>query len=54
MAEKKKESEFKVSDRRLFTADGELRSSVDEEPEEQAEQSAQAGNRAAAAAQANP
>ena len=31
MAEKKKDSEFKVSDRRLFTADGELRSSAEEE-----------------------
>jgi len=31
MSEKRKESEFKVSDRRLFTADGELRSSVEEE-----------------------
>ena len=29
MAEKKKDSEFKVSDRRLFTADGELRPSSD-------------------------
>ena len=34
MAEKKKESEFKVSDRRLFTADGELRP-VEEEREEE-------------------
>ena len=34
MAEKKKESEFKVSDRRLFTADGELRA-VEEEREEE-------------------
>jgi hypothetical protein len=33
MTDKKKDSEFKVSDKRLFTADGELRSSVlDEEP----------------------
>lgn len=38
MTEKKKDSEFKVSDRRLFTADGELRSSVlDEEPVQQSE-----------------
>ncbi len=35
MADKKKDSEFKVSDRRLFTADGELRSSVvEKEPAE--------------------
>ncbi len=34
MADKKKDSEFKVSDRRLFTADGELRSSVDDEAAE--------------------
>lgn len=34
MADKKKDSEFKVSDRRLFTADGELRSSVEDQPEE--------------------
>ena len=33
MAEKKKDSEFKVSDRRLFTADGELRSIAEEEEE---------------------
>jgi hypothetical protein len=33
MTDKKKDSEFKVSDKRLFTADGELRSSVlDEDP----------------------
>jgi Domain of unknown function (DUF1844) len=38
MTEKKKDSEFKVSDRRLFTSDGELRSSaVDEETVEQSE-----------------
>lgn len=38
MTEKKKDSEFKVSDRRLFTADGELRSSVlDEETVEQSQ-----------------
>jgi hypothetical protein len=30
MAEKKKDGEFKVSDRRLFTSDGELRSVADE------------------------
>jgi len=30
MAEKRKDSEFKVSDRRLFTADGELRSTTDD------------------------
>jgi len=36
MADKRKESEFKVSDRRLFTSEGELRSSdVDEAPVEQ-------------------
>ena len=35
MAEKRKETEFKVSDRRLFTADGELRSTVEEETSEQ-------------------
>jgi len=33
MADKKRDSDFKVSDRRLFTADGELRSSTDEESE---------------------
>jgi hypothetical protein len=32
MAEKRNES-FKVTDRRLFTADGELRKDVPEEPE---------------------
>ena len=38
MTEKKKDSEFKVSDRRLFTADGEPRSSVlDEEPAQHTE-----------------
>ena len=35
MADKKKESEFKVSDRRLFTADGELRPSSEGQPDEQ-------------------
>ncbi len=35
MAEKKKDSEFKVSDRRLFTADGELRPSSDGQSDEQ-------------------
>jgi len=30
MADKKKDSDFKVSDRRLFTAEGELRSSVED------------------------
>jgi Domain of unknown function (DUF1844) len=34
MADKRKDSEFKVSDRRLFTADGELRSSVEDTAEE--------------------
>lgn len=33
MAEKRKESSFTVTDRRLFTEDGELRSDVREEPE---------------------
>jgi len=33
MAEKKQESSFKVTDRRLFTADGELRSDLAEEVE---------------------
>src|SRR5438477_3735725 len=33
MADKKQESSFKVTDRRLFTADGELRSDVAEEVE---------------------
>jgi hypothetical protein len=38
MTDKKKESDFKVSDRRLFTADGELRSSEhDEETVERSE-----------------
>ena len=36
MAEKKQESTFKVTDRRLFTADGELRSDVAEEVEPKA------------------
>jgi hypothetical protein len=36
MAEKRQDSELKVTDRRLFTADGELRSTVDEEEAEQA------------------
>jgi hypothetical protein len=34
MADKKKDSDFKVSDRRLFTAEGELRSSVEDEAAE--------------------
>ncbi len=34
MADKRKEAEFKVSDRRLFTADGELRPSAEEQAEE--------------------
>lgn len=46
MADKKKESDFKVSDRRLFTADGELRSI----PEEQSEQPEQKQSHAAASA----
>ena len=33
MAEKKQESGFTVTDRRLFTEDGELRQDVREEPE---------------------
>ncbi|MFZ3342003.1 MAG: DUF1844 domain-containing protein [Terriglobales bacterium] len=37
MAEKKKDSEFKVSDRRLFTADGELRPSSDGQSDEQSD-----------------
>ncbi|MFZ0480941.1 MAG: DUF1844 domain-containing protein [Terriglobales bacterium] len=41
MADKKKDSEFKVSDRRLFTADGELRTSVEDQVEEQLEEQAQ-------------
>ena len=36
MAEKRKDSDFVVSDRRLFTADGELRSTAEEEQAEQA------------------
>jgi hypothetical protein len=36
MPDKKKDSDFKVSDRRLFTADGELRSTTDVEPAEPA------------------
>jgi hypothetical protein len=51
MAQNRKEdSEFKVSDRRLFTADGELRSTSDEEKAEQT--SSQAASTAAAAAPA--
>jgi len=38
MADKRKDTDFKVSDRRLFTADGELRSSVAEEESEQTTQ----------------
>ena len=34
MAEKKKDTDFKVSDRRLFTSDGELRSTIEDQPEE--------------------
>jgi type IV secretory pathway VirB10-like protein len=34
MADKRKDSDFKVSDRRLFTADGELRSSGEDQAEE--------------------
>jgi hypothetical protein len=38
MTDKNKDSDFKVSDRRLFTADGELRSSaLDEEAKEQSD-----------------
>ena len=37
MADKRKDSDFKVSDRRLFTADGELRSSVEDQAEESAQ-----------------
>ncbi len=48
MTDKKKESEFKVSDRRLFTADGELRSSAD--ADEQTEESSQPATAAATAA----
>lgn len=33
MTEKRKDSDFKVSDRRLFTSDGELRSTVEDEAE---------------------
>lgn len=33
MPEKRKEAEFKVSDRRLFTSDGELRPAAEEAPE---------------------
>lgn len=48
MADKRRETtEFKVSDRRLFTADGELRSSV----EEQAEESKPAETQSATASQ---
>ena len=49
MPDKRKDSEFKVSDRRLFTADGELRPSVEEEAEKQTEQPAQAAPTPAAA-----
>jgi len=37
MAEKKQDSGFTVTDRRLFTSDGELRSDVPEEPEKKPE-----------------
>jgi len=42
MAEKNKDSDFKVSDRRLFTADGELRSTSEEEEAKPAEREAPA------------
>jgi hypothetical protein len=42
MGENKKDSDFKVSDRRLFTADGELRSAIEEEAEQAAAQAAPA------------
>ncbi len=56
MAEKKKDSEFTVSDRRLFTADGELRSSAEEEapPHEQKTAVAPAAPAPAAPAPATP
>jgi hypothetical protein len=40
MAQHKEDSELKVTDRRLFTADGELRSTSGQEKEEKAEQAA--------------
>jgi uncharacterized protein DUF1844 len=51
---RKEESEFKVSDRRLFTADGELRSIIDEEKEEKVEQAAPTPPPAAAASSTAP
>jgi Domain of unknown function (DUF1844) len=41
MAEKRKDSDFTVSDRRLFTADGELRSTTDDERDEASERQKQ-------------
>jgi hypothetical protein len=38
MADKRKDSDFVVSDRRLFTADGELRSTTEEERTEESEE----------------
>ena len=49
MAEKKKDSEFKVSDRRLFTADGELRSDAEETVEQSEEPKASAATAVAPA-----
>lgn len=55
MTEKKKDSEFKVSDRRLFTSDGELRSSdMDQEMVEQPETPKAKPPEAAAANSAPP
>jgi hypothetical protein len=51
MAQEKKDSDFKVSDRRLFTADGELRSEVieEEKPAPVPEKTSPPANTAAAA-----
>jgi hypothetical protein len=53
MAEKKKD-EFKVSDRRLFTADGELRSTSDEPETAPVEQATPAGQTPVASAPSAP
>ena len=54
MAEKRKETDFKVSDRRLFTSDGELRSSVEDESPQAVQTSAAAPAASAKDAETTP
>ena len=54
MAEKKKEEEFKVSDRRLFTADGDLRPAVEDEAEQNEQTSSSAPATGASTVSATP